>query len=456
MRTPLYFFRVIGVLVIALGVTRTSITQAAAATAIISTSPSSNSLVVGTPFRINVLLNTGGQAVSAVKVNLTFSGSLTYNSTDTSSSIFSTSVSAPSQSGSTISLSMTRFDSGYTGNGGLIAAISFTATSAGSATFSIVKEQSEAIAYSDSSDILSSVAGGNYTVNAPVSATPTPAPTATPATASSTPSPTPAPTPKATPTPVHTAKPTSVPTPKTTPPVVALVSPSPIPSTTPTPSPTATPALIAKTTVPTITPLITTPPDSSTNLETQPLSANKISRSFSGILPEALGLIFLGLLAIVGIKKIKPRTQPEITPQPLPEQSMYTSAPAEVPPSSSPPPFMPVPQENPASIPQPQGEAIVGDIPAPTPFMPLPTAPPLPQENPASIPQPLGEQSMYTSAPAEVPPASSPPPFMPLPTTPPLPPENPTNISQPQVDAIAGDIPPPTPSPTLNEEVPKI
>ena len=139
---------------------------------------------------VTISVDTGGQAVTVVKAVLNLTG-LQYVSADASNNDFSALITAAGQSGSTLTLSYGRFDTGYTGSSGKVAVVHLTADSlSAGGSVSVDTTNSQVLAYTDSSNIL---ATGSTATIAPSSAisnsTPTPAASASTATpkASSTP-----------------------------------------------------------------------------------------------------------------------------------------------------------------------------------------------------------------------------------------------------------------------------
>jgi hypothetical protein len=136
--------------------------QAAEATAVMSLSPSTGTVAVGGQLTVQVKLDTGGQAVSAVRVKIVASDNLDYTSASGDGSVFATEVTPPTETGPAVEFARLRSDSGYNGSNGLIMTLVYTATASGAAVLALDPDVGEAIAYSDSSNILASVQNGSY------------------------------------------------------------------------------------------------------------------------------------------------------------------------------------------------------------------------------------------------------------------------------------------------------
>jgi len=136
---------------------------AATSSAILHITPGNGSYAAGTTLKVAITLDSPISAASVVKVVLNTTN-LTYVSSDFTSSIFGQTVTAPSQNGSTITFALARFDTGYTGTGGLVGNLVFTVQS-GTPTITIDQTNSQVVAYADSSQILASVTNGSYTVS---------------------------------------------------------------------------------------------------------------------------------------------------------------------------------------------------------------------------------------------------------------------------------------------------
>ncbi len=212
----------------------------------IGASPASASAIVGSPFSIDIVVDGGGQAFNAAQATVTVSPNLsvtglsitplasggcnfTYTQTPT--------ITNPSFAGAILATSST-----------LCKVYNLTLSPLSAGTGTITFTNASVKAYSDNSEILSSVINGSYPLTAP---TPTPVPptptnTPVPPTATTAPTATPVP-PTATaipPTPTNT--PTNTPVPPTATPVppTPTRTPTPVPPTptnTPTPLPTSTP-----------------------------------------------------------------------------------------------------------------------------------------------------------------------------------------------------------------------
>lgn len=151
---------------------------AADKTAVITLSPSASSSVKGQTVTVQIVLNTGGQAVSGVDLSIAYSPNLSFTSFSEANSVFNAAVTNPSGN-SPLRVARLRFDTGYNGSNGLIGTFTFTGTAAGPATVS-VNSSSEVIAYSDATNIYSTGEAANFMVTESVtSASPTPTTAAT-------------------------------------------------------------------------------------------------------------------------------------------------------------------------------------------------------------------------------------------------------------------------------------
>lgn len=142
-------------------------TQAASPTATLRISPTSGTVSVGGTLAVDVLLDTGGQGVSYVVGDISFSDNLEFVSANTANSVMPTPVNAPAANGQTVRFELTRtHDEGYKGSGGLVVKLTFKPKSEGQASLTINQGNSQVLAFEDSSNILKSVGGGTYTVKA--------------------------------------------------------------------------------------------------------------------------------------------------------------------------------------------------------------------------------------------------------------------------------------------------
>lgn len=130
--------------------------------------PSATSFGAGDTISLQVQLNEPTSLVSAVSVAIHYSTGLIYNSTSFTNSVFDSAAAAPAVSNNIVTFARVRTDTGFSGSNGLIATLNFTATTSGQQTFTIDKDSSQVVAYSDSSNILQDVAGTNITVTGSV------------------------------------------------------------------------------------------------------------------------------------------------------------------------------------------------------------------------------------------------------------------------------------------------
>lgn len=143
-----------------------SVTSAASPTAKLRVSPASGTVTVGGTLSVDVLLDTGGQSVSYVVGDIGFSDGLEFVSGSANNSVMSTTVQAPAANGQTVRFEVARTqDDGYNGSSGHVVRLAFRPKSEGKATVTINQSGSQVLAFEDSSNILSSVGNGAYTVS---------------------------------------------------------------------------------------------------------------------------------------------------------------------------------------------------------------------------------------------------------------------------------------------------
>lgn len=263
--------------------------SAATPSAVLRISPSSGTISVGGTLAVDVLLDSGGQGVSYVLGELTFSDSLEFVSASTADSVMPSVVVAPTANGQTIRFELTRTnDDGYKGNGGLVTKLRFKSKSEGKVDLIFNQANSQVLAFEDSSNILKSVGNGNYTVaNTPSSTTTT----ATPSSKSTSTTTTKSSSKTAQST---TVKASPTPTPSSIP-VAAIESFSPEPIATFEPSPIASP------TIPVVVPDI--------DVETGTPVASLASKLILNTLAILGGFALLLLLAYLIMQYLKKRKQ---------------------------------------------------------------------------------------------------------------------------------------------------
>ena len=137
---------------------------AAPATAVIKVVPSSGSQSVGAAFAVDFKLDTGGQAVGGVLVDVTYSTNLGFVSADVAGSVFDFEVIAPTPVNNRFQFVRVRLDDGFNGSDGQLIKITFRPTAAGTGAITISTIVSEVIAFSDSSNILKDVINGSFTL----------------------------------------------------------------------------------------------------------------------------------------------------------------------------------------------------------------------------------------------------------------------------------------------------
>lgn len=195
-----------------------TLSSAEAATATISVSPASGTLVVNSPTSIAVTVHGGGTAFNAAEVTASVSSRLTVTGLTPGNCNFTytqtPTTANPSFAGAMLSASSTSCT---------VYTLSVMPGSVGSGTITL--SNGSVKSFASSSEILSSLQSGSYIISAPT-ATPTNAPTATPTLA-------------------PTSVPTSTPVPPTATTVPTSVPPTATPTLTPTPGVVAAPIVTA-------------------------------------------------------------------------------------------------------------------------------------------------------------------------------------------------------------------
>ena len=129
----------------------------------------SSTVLVGDTITADIKIDTGGQGISAVEVYLPIPVNLQYVSADASTSVFDTNVTTP-----TVTNNVLHFGRAMLSTGGYnvvgsheVIHLVLTATGNGSAALNITKSTSQAVAYSDSSNVLQTVNGVAFVVLIP-------------------------------------------------------------------------------------------------------------------------------------------------------------------------------------------------------------------------------------------------------------------------------------------------
>lgn len=144
------------------------ITQASASFYV---SPATGTYRVGDTVSINLMINTGGQAINAGEGSVTFSSNLEYQSVSTNGSIFTFWTAGPSGSQSGISFGGGLSNPGYNGSAGRVFTMIFKAKSNGAAN--VIVNGSRILANDGAgTNIYGSNSGGNYTIGSAAPATP--------------------------------------------------------------------------------------------------------------------------------------------------------------------------------------------------------------------------------------------------------------------------------------------
>ncbi len=134
-------------------------------------SPASGEVASGDTLAVKVVLTSETEAIGGVTTKISHSSNLHFVGSDVADSVFSTTVTEAKDEGGVVTLVRTRTDTGFTGKDGLVATLTFKAEAAGPATLAVVKDGSEAIAYTGFQNILADTGTGSYTVGAATTAT---------------------------------------------------------------------------------------------------------------------------------------------------------------------------------------------------------------------------------------------------------------------------------------------
>lgn len=134
------------------------------ATATLKIVPSTGNGTVGVDMGVDIKVDTS-QSVGGILASVTYSGNLQYVGAITSSSVFDQEIMAPAPSGNTVQFARVRFDTGFNGTDGQVIRLTFRPLSNGIATVIINQAASEVISYSTSTNILSSVINGSFTLS---------------------------------------------------------------------------------------------------------------------------------------------------------------------------------------------------------------------------------------------------------------------------------------------------
>ena len=150
-------------------------------TATITTNPSAQSVPVGTPFQVAIMVNGNGTAFNAAQATVTVSSNLTVNSLTNGNCNYVYTQTPTAQNPSFAGAILSTSSSACT-----VYTLTLTPNAAGTGTINF--SGASVKAYSDSSEILSGITNGSYTLTSVL-------PTSTPVPPTSTPQPTAAPTP---------------------------------------------------------------------------------------------------------------------------------------------------------------------------------------------------------------------------------------------------------------------
>ena len=111
--------------------------------------PSSGTQNVGTDFIVDLVVDTGGESVGGIYVDVTYSNNLALANTDALGSVFDQAVLSPAPLRNQFHFARVRFDSGYSGAEGQLLRLTFTPLSAGVGTVTINNEDRCALAYTN-------------------------------------------------------------------------------------------------------------------------------------------------------------------------------------------------------------------------------------------------------------------------------------------------------------------
>ena len=126
--------------------------------------PASGTHAVGQDFTEDIVLDTGGETVGGVFVDVIYSSNLAFVKADPLGSVFDQEVLTPLPLRNHFQLASVRFDGGYKGAEGHIVRLTFKPLSPGNALVTIDAQASEVIAFADSSDVLGSTVNGSFTI----------------------------------------------------------------------------------------------------------------------------------------------------------------------------------------------------------------------------------------------------------------------------------------------------
>ncbi len=132
--------------------------QAAPATAVLGIKSSTTTIPTGEELTISYYLTSVTEGISAVALKVTVPTGTTLVRTSVVDSIMPTEVIPATISGTTLTWERLRNTTGYTGTDGFIGSTTLTLSQTGQATFAIDQATSQVIAYSDSTNVLATVA----------------------------------------------------------------------------------------------------------------------------------------------------------------------------------------------------------------------------------------------------------------------------------------------------------
>ncbi len=154
------------------------VTQAANPTATVSVSPSSGDQTVGNNFTVSFKLDTGGQPVTVLGVDVNYSSNLQFISFDESGSVFMP-ITNPDPSGNHFRFERWRTDAGFNGSDGLLIKVTFKPLQSGTGSITIDSQTTQILHADDQSNILKNTINGSYSlINASGNTTSTPTPQA--------------------------------------------------------------------------------------------------------------------------------------------------------------------------------------------------------------------------------------------------------------------------------------
>lgn len=135
-------------------------------TAVLLVTPATQTVLTGASVPVDIVVNSPNDAALVVGVRLNYSSNLQFVSADPSTTLFTLPITPATASGGVVNLIYTRVDSGYTGTGGEVVHLNFTALSAGPASITIDQTNSQVVTFGMNQS-LASVQNAAITINNP-------------------------------------------------------------------------------------------------------------------------------------------------------------------------------------------------------------------------------------------------------------------------------------------------